>query len=309
MLPDARHLCQKSPESSDAVLSPLLRLCTQRLALDGRCEGLRPNLGRVEGWGVLPGELEKTLVEGALKQFVRQIVYEVCRGLHAGPVVLVGDVNQRLHRLAVTEGAEARLSVGYQREPGDLYRRAAGCAGLQILFDGRQNGGWVLEVATHADAHVLRPIPAVVESLDSGGRHVADDRLQADGQPVGVLAALEHQRPLGLLSPPPAVAPHPPFFEHSSSLLGEVLRGAADVGGKLREDVQRLPHELVIVRGDHYLIHGFVCSGVGIATGSELSTDRLQESDDGMILEILCGIEGQMLQYMCHTPLILRLND
>lgn len=38
-------------------------------------------LGRVEGWGVLPGELEKTLVEGALKQFVRQIVYEVCRGL------------------------------------------------------------------------------------------------------------------------------------------------------------------------------------------------------------------------------------
>ena len=138
---------------------------------------------------------------------------------------------------------------------------------------------------------------------------MTDDGGVADGDASRVDGAVEqlHDETHGVVGL--GAATRQPLRQDDAALLLHLLRGDGQAAGPVGEDGQRrVDHQGVGTR-QLQLVDGLIERGVGVEVLAKLGALRLQETDDAVAGEVLRTVEGQMLEEVGQSLLVVALVD
>mmetsp|Transcript_14933 Transcript_14933/g.36080 ORF Transcript_14933/g.36080 Transcript_14933/m.36080 type:complete len:203 (+) Transcript_14933:2678-3286(+) len=165
------------------------------------------------------------------------------------------------------------------------------------------------EVAHRNYRHAARMVPALVETPHRFWCALLDHIHLSDRKAVSVEGPLHERRDIVLIRPPRRRAALAPLFHHDSALGLDVLVGAPDEHPPLSQDRERLLKSALRVDGEVYEVDGLVEGRIRVLAGPELRSDALKKAHDFEVCVHCRATKGEVLHYVRHPLLLLRLKD
>ena len=171
--------------------------------------------------------------------------------------------------------------------------------GLDFGFDDVR-----IEVADHHHRHQVGAVPVAVKAHEFFAVGAFDALLGADRQPFGIKRAIKKLRQHLVENPLEGAAAEPPFFDHHTFFLLDLLGVEADAVGPVFEDQKTLVEQGGIVgrHGEH--VDGFIKRRVGVEVGAKTHADALQVVDQLVFGQVAGAVEGHVFEEVGEAPLV-----
>ena len=160
------------------------------------------------------------------------------------------------------------------------------------------------------DSLIIRTIPFTIVGTQGFWLASVDDTHQSDRHAIAILIALVKLRQIALQHELLTHHAHAILVVYHVALVVDSLLGQRDAVAPILED----EHAGIHCRGAggrHIgeVINGFVDAGIGIQVSAILHTDALQVILQGIALEVVGTVEGEVLQKVSQTALVIILID
>jgi hypothetical protein len=165
------------------------------------------------------------------------------------------------------------------------------------------------QVADDSHRGVLRPVPAVVEGLQAGGRQ-ARDAVPGSQRAAGAGAQgaiLEGVHPL--TQHPQDIRPSHPFLFDDLALVRQVRLGESQAVGDVAQPPGRHVHLAGVGARQVELVDGLLEVTGRVAVGPEGDVQRREDQVELVRWEGPRAVEGKVLDKMCRAPLVLGLVE
>ena len=161
-----------------------------------------------------------------------------------------------------------------------------------------------IDIAHRYHRHHFGLIPFAVEVANTLRLERVQDLLLADRQSVGIPGATEENRQVLVAQALAGAASEPPFLDDHPAFLLNLFVLVLYAERPVAQDSEPLVDRAFLVGWYLQDVDGLVETRVGVQSRTEPHADRLHVVDQFLLVEVLCAVEGHMLQEMCQSLLI-----